>query len=138
MNIVIDSNILFAALLKDSKVRNIILNYEGYFIFPAYIFEELTEHMEELIKKSKLTETEFNKLLHIILRKVIIVPKEMLKPYKEKAIEIIGKIDIDDAVFFACALAYENSIIWSDDKKLKNQDKIQVLNTKEIIHTIEK
>jgi predicted nucleic acid-binding protein len=54
MNIVIDSNILFAALLKDSKIRNIILNYEGYFIFPAYIFEELIEHKEELIKKSKL------------------------------------------------------------------------------------
>ena len=68
----------------------------------------------------------------------MIVPKEMLKPYKEKSINIIGKIDMDDAVFFACALAYENSIIWSDDKKLKNQDKIQVLNTKEIIHTIEK
>jgi len=41
MEIILDSNILFSALIKDSYIRQIILEYEGYFLFPTYIFEEL-------------------------------------------------------------------------------------------------
>ena len=43
----------------------------------------------------------------------------------------------EDVMFIACALAFENSILWSDDKKLKGQNKIMVLNTQEIKNIIE-
>ena len=56
-----------------------------------------------------------------------------MHPFKEQALEIIKEIDIDDVLFVACALAFPHSIIWSEDKKLKNQNQIKVLNTKEII-----
>ncbi|MBD3204288.1 hypothetical protein GF327_08395 [Candidatus Woesearchaeota archaeon] len=75
----------------------------------------------------------FKKLLHLILRNVLIVPNDVLEPYKNEAVKIIKDIDLDDAPFIACALAYPNSTIWSDDKKLKQQSKIKILNTKEMI-----
>jgi len=37
---------------------------------------------------------------------------------------------------FACALAYKDSVIWSDDKKLKKQSEIQIINTSEMYNII--
>ncbi|MCX6706730.1 MAG: PIN domain-containing protein [Candidatus Woesearchaeota archaeon] len=133
MMIIIDSNILFSALIKDSVTRKLILEYDGVFQFPEFIFEEMEKHKDELLNKSGLDEKSFNELLQLILKKVMIVPNDVLHPYKEEALEIVRQIDPDDAIFIACALAYPDSIIWSDDKKLKNQAKIKVINTQKII-----
>ena len=138
MQIIIDSNILFSALIKDSLNRKLILKYEGYFLFPSFIFEEIEEHKQELLDKSGMNEEEFDNLLNIILKKVVIVPCEILLPFREKAFELVKNIDEDDVLFVACALAYPNSIIWSDDKHFKKIRDIKVINTKEIIKIIEK
>lgn len=132
MNIVIDSNILFSALIKNSTTRKIILEYEGCFLFPSPIFEEMQKHKHELIKKSGMTTKYFNLLLELLLKKVIVIPKEKLIPYKHQADALVKNIDPDDSVFVACALAYKG-ILWTDDKKLKKVKSIRVLNTKEII-----
>ncbi|MEK6916124.1 MAG: PIN domain-containing protein [Nanoarchaeota archaeon] len=133
MNIIIDSNVLFSALIKDSKTRSILFEYDGFFLFPSYIFKEMQEHIDELHEKTKLQKEDFRKLLHLILKKVLIVSDEVLDPFKQEAIEIIKNIDLDDTLFIACALAYSDSAIWSEDKRLKKQDKIKILNTKELI-----
>ncbi len=138
MNIIIDSNPLFSALIKDSSTRRIILEYDDFFLFPSFIFEEMQKHKAELLKKSRMSEEDFNKLLQLILKKVVIVPNEVLFPYKKEAFEIVKDIDPDDVVFVACALAYPNSIIWSNDRRLKEKTKISVLNTKEIIKLLER
>ncbi len=75
---------------------------------------------------------DFDKLFQLLLKKVVIVPNEVLRRYREKAVAIVEGIDVDDALFIACALAYPNSILWSDDKGLKTQSKIKILNTTEI------
>ena len=129
MKIIIDSNILFSALIKDSLTRRMVLEYNGYFLFPSFIFEEMEKHKGELLKKSEMSAKDFNLLLNLLLRKVIIVPTEVLLQYRKEAYEIIKDIDPDDTIFIACALAYPDSIIWSDDKKLKQQTRVQIINT---------
>lgn len=132
MNIIIDSNILFSALIKNSFTRKLILTYDGFFLFPNFIFEEMENHKEELINKSGMNHEDFNNLFQLILRKVIIVPNEILYNYKNEALKIVKDIDPDDVLFIACVLAYPESILWSEDKKLKRQTKIKVFNTQEI------
>ena len=56
--------------------------------------------------------------------------------YKNQAYELVKDIDPDDILFIACALAYPESIIWSDDKKLKQQHKINIINTTEMYSLI--
>lgn len=133
MKIVLDSNVLFSALIKDSTTRKLILEYNKFFLFPSYIFEEMEKHKGELLKKSRMNKEDFDKLLEIILKKVLIVPEELLKANKNEAIGIVKDIDLDDAVFIACALAYPESVIWSDDKKLKRQNKVKILNSTEMM-----
>jgi len=137
MNIIIDSNELFSALIKDSITRKIILEYASFFLFPSFIFEEMQKHKTELLKKSRMSGEDFSKLLQLILKKVVIVPNEVLIPYRKEAFEIVKNIDPDDVLFVACALAYYNSIIWSNDRKLKKQSRVKVLNTKEIIKLLQ-
>lgn len=132
MNIVIDSNILFSALIKDSTTRRLILEYEGYFIFPTYILEELEKHQKEIQNKSGLTRDEFNQLLELLLRKVMVTPKEHIEKHKEIAVTLAKDIDINDVIFIATTLVYPNTVLWSDDKKLKQIKGISVFNTQEI------
>lgn len=136
MNIVLDANILFSALIKDSKTRELILGYDDFFFFPSYIFIEMEEHKKELLKKSGMSAEDFNELLQLLLKKMVIVPNESLIPFKEKADSIVKGIDPDDSLFIACALAYPPSCLWSDDKSLKKQNKVKVFETKEIIRLI--
>lgn len=132
MNIILDSNILFSALIRDSTKRRLILEYDGFFLFPEYIFEELEEHKEELLEKAEMSKEDFEQLLQLLLQKVLIVPTEALLPYKQEAFTLAKEIDPDDTLFIACALAYPESVIWSEDKKLKELGDVIVLDTKEI------
>lgn len=138
MNIVLDSNVLFSALIKDSTTRKKIFEYEGLFLFPAIILEEAREHINLLIDKSRLNNTEFDFLLSLILNKVKIISTDELKPYREEAFKLVRDIDPDDVLFIACALANPGSIIWSNDRKLKKQAGVKVLNTSEIVHLLKK
>ena len=61
------------------------------------------------------------------------VSDEEIKPFVYEALKIIGEIDEEDSLFIACALAYSDSIIWSDDKHFKQQDKVGVYTTKKLI-----
>ena len=74
---------------------------------------------------------DFTRLLEVILQKVTIVPNELIRPHKEEALGILQNIDIDDISFIACALAYKDSVLWSDDKGLKRQTRIRIISTKE-------
>lgn len=136
MNIIIDSNVLFSALIKDSITRRIILEYTGFFLFPSFIFEEMEKHKEELLKKSKMNTKDFDMLLSILLQKVMIVPTEVLYKHRKESYEIIKDIDPDDTLFIACALTYPDSLIWSDDKKLRQQSKVRIINTAEMYNIV--
>ena len=54
MKLVLDSNIIFSALITKSKTRDIILSDLFELYAPEYIFNELTKHKEILVRKSKL------------------------------------------------------------------------------------
>ena len=136
MNIVIDSNVLFSALIKDSTTRKLILEYGSFFLFPSFIFEEMEKHKEFLLKKSGMNKQDFDALLGLILKKVMIVPNEILANYHKEALEIAKDVDINDSIFVACALAYPNSVIWSNERKLKKLDKVKVLSTEELLQIL--
>ena len=66
-------------------------------------------------------------MLRIILKKIRVVKSSVLKSYEKEADKIVKNIDPDDSLFFACALANSGSVIWSNDAKLKTQNKIRII-----------
>jgi len=136
MNVVVDSNILFSALIRDSKTREILLESDNEFFFPSYVFYETEKHKKELLAKSCMDEKEFLKLFEIILSKISIINEKELQKHKNESIILTKNIDVNDSLFVASCLAISKSILWSDDKKLKNVKKIKVLNTSEIVRLL--
>ena len=129
MDLIIDANVLFSALIKDSFTYNLLFNDTFHLFTPEYIFTELEKHKEELMNKTERTTEEFFRLVETLKRRIVIVPLEELVPYVKEAEKLTP--DPDDLAYFALALKL-NCAIWSNDKKLKEQNKIEVYNTHEL------
>jgi predicted nucleic acid-binding protein len=133
MIIVLDANVFISAILKDSETRKILVSSDNVFLFPGMILEEIGIHRSELLGKSGLTEKEFNGLIERLLKYVSVIPSEVLLPYREDAQMIMGHIDLKDVPYIAAALAFEGSVIWSNDKHFDMQSKIKVVQTRDMI-----
>ncbi|MFH1311056.1 MAG: PIN domain-containing protein [Nanoarchaeota archaeon] len=136
MLIIPDSNILISAIIKNSITRSIILSSDNKFLLPEYSLTEIKRHEMEILYKSGLSKEEFNLMMKKLVKYIRIVKTDEIIRYREKADKIIGKIDEDDVLFIACALAFPKSIIWSNDEHFKLQKIIKTYNTKELIEFI--
>ena len=129
MDLVIDANVLFSALIKDNFAYNLLFSGSFHLFTPEYIFTELEKHKEEILRKNERTDEEFFKLIETLKRRIAIVPLEELASYVGEAENLTP--DPDDMAYFALALKL-NCAIWSNDKKLKDQNKIKVYHTHEL------
>jgi len=131
LDIVVDANILFSALIKDDHIRGLLLFIKHKIYVPEFILDEINKYKEEIIKRGNISEEEFKEVFNEILEnsKINIVPKEDFESYIGKAREISP--DLKDIHYFALALKL-NCPICSDDKDFKRQDKVKILKTSEV------
>jgi len=132
MKLIIDANILFASLIKESSTRKIILDENFSFYVPKFLIEEFLEHIEELEEKIGINKRVLKRKIKELLRlaNIIIIEKEELEDFLQKAEKVSP--DPEDTMYFALALKL-NCSIWSNDTKLKEQKKIKIYSTKELI-----
>jgi len=137
MKLIIDTNVIISALIKDSVAREIIFSSK----FNLYTLEfgkrEVIKYHQLILKKTGITEEQFYNLLHRIFNKINLVSdSDINKEYYEKAVKIMDSIDENDTPFIALALSIENNGIWSDDKHFEMQDKVKIWKTKDLIEYI--
>lgn len=137
MRFVIDTNILLSALIKDSMTRKIIIESGLDFYYPEMSFHEVQKYKELVIKKSKMSENEYDKLLELVLSNISIVPNEKIIKNLDLSKQIIEHIDPDDVVFVAAKFSIQDAIIWSDDSGFDKQNKVKVLKSKEVVRLFE-
>ena len=132
MNLVVDANILFAALVKRGITAELLCRNDFHLYAPEFIFEEFEEYRELLEKKTERTYEDFVLVLSALQRRISLVPHEEIDPFIQKATLISP--DIKDVTYVALALRL-NCALWSNDKALKEkQDKIKVYHTHELVH----
>ena len=129
MDLVVDANVLFSALIKDSFSYNILFSGKFHLFTSEYIFTELENHKDEILRKTERTTEEFFRLVEALKRRIVIFPLEELVFNVKEAEKLTP--DPDDMVYFALALKL-NCAIWSNDKKLKSQNRIRIYNTHEL------
>ena len=59
MDIVVDANILFAALIKSGKTEDLFFEPEIRFYAPEFIFEEFNKYEKVILKKTNRTKNNF-------------------------------------------------------------------------------
>lgn len=140
MKIVVDTNIVFSALLNSNgNIGLILFNSEKYFEFYScnYMRYEIKKHWERLKTISKLSEEQLEISYTLILSKLKFINEEII-PMETwlDSEEITKEIDIDDIDFVALT-KFLNATLWTGDKVLynglKKLDFEKLLNTSEIL-----
>ncbi len=130
MDLIIDANILFAALIKKSGTSEMLFKHTLY--APEFIFVEFRKYKNELKEKTHRSEEEFDELFDIFERIIILIPEEEIQPFILKAEKISP--DPKDVSYVALALKL-NCAIWSNDKVLKEkQNEIKIISTAELMN----
>ncbi|MGB5982620.1 MAG: PIN domain-containing protein [Nonlabens sp.] len=121
MNIVLDTNIVFSALLsKHGTINDILLNSAVSFDFypPSFLLEELRNHQSKLLKISGYSSDELEVLKQEIYRNINFIDIERINENVfEKAYLLTHDVDEFDTPFIALALELE-AHLWTGDKKL--------------------
>ena len=120
MIIVVDTNILFSALLSHhSSFHEVLQNKQHKLVAPNFIFVELFKYKEKILKHSKVEEGELLELLDTLISRVRFISIDFISPENlRKGLELCSQVDLKDSVFVALAIEL-NALLWTGDKKLK-------------------
>lgn len=133
MELVVDTNIAIAALLREGATRSLIFRPDLLLLSPQRLPEEIEKHKIELLEKAGRNEEQYNIAVRLILSEIEIVLPAGYKHLMKDALRISP--DPDDAIFLALALV-RGCPLWSNDKLLKSQKEVVVYNTKELFERL--
>ncbi len=123
MIVVVDTNIIFSALLNpEGTISDILLNSGGFFEFyaPTLIIEELLRHKSKILNLSGYSQEQLDFLFRIFFKEIQLVDKEVIRVgFSDEAEKLASDVDLFDAPFIALSLEL-NAPLWTGDKKLIN------------------
>jgi len=128
--LVIDANILFSALIKNRLTSKLLFEEDFILYAPEFIVEEIQKYENFLLKKTSRTKEGFIQIIHILKEIITVIPKEEYSNFIEEAEKFSP--DEKDAIYLALALKLKCAI-WSNDKKLKQQDRIKIFSTEDLV-----
>ena len=134
MRLVADTNILFSFFNERSTARNLSLLPNLDMHSPDFSMDEIVGHKLDILKRFSLSEAQFlliGKLLKIIVKFSKVEEYSEFLPEAQKI-----SPDPEDSDFFALALKHKCPL-WSEDKLLKRQSRVKVLNTKELLEELD-
>ena len=139
MKIVVDSNIVFSAILNtQSKIGQLLINGAKFFQFYSVglLKEEIFVHKDKILKISGYNEWQFNEIFQIIISKINFIDDILLSDEELlKAEKLVNSIDDGDLLFVALNNLL-NSFLWTGDKKLinglRNKGYFSTISTEEL------
>ena len=139
MKIIIDSNIVFSAILNTKgKIGQLIINGSKYFNFftVGLLKEEILNHKDKILDLTGYTQEQFNDTFQLITSRFIFVDEILLTDNDlNKAADLVSGIDPDDLLFVALT-NHLSANLWTGDKRLINglrkRGYSRILNTDEL------
>lgn len=139
MRIVVDTNIVFSAILNtNGKLSRIILQPKNRMTFYTtnFLYEELNKHKSKLIAISNYSEEDFQRAFTLIAKRIKIINFELIpKKDFENAFELVRNIDENDVEFVALTDHIKGKLWTSDNvltKGLANKNWNKIITTKEL------
>ncbi|MFH1106327.1 MAG: PIN domain-containing protein [Candidatus Micrarchaeota archaeon] len=128
-----DTNVIVAAILRRGLTRNLIFSAGLQLISPDFAYQEIKNHEEEYLKKSGLEHKAFERSVEIVLSRITPIPEEEYGGQQATAKEFSP--DLADWPFFALSLV-KKCPLWSNDRVLKKQNRVQVISTPELLEML--
>jgi predicted nucleic acid-binding protein len=121
MKIIIDSNIVFSAILNSQgKIGHLIINGSKYFKYftVGLLKDEILAHKNKILSISGFSSQQFEKSFLTITNRIQFVDEILISDKDlEKAFDLVSGIDENDSLFVALT-NHLNAKLWTGDKKL--------------------
>jgi predicted nucleic acid-binding protein len=138
MKIIVDTNIVFSAILNsNSRIGKILLNSRGHFHFFTcnYLKVEIQKHRDKLLKITKLKGEELAELEELIIQHITFIDERLIpQDLLVKTEDYLKEIDPNDTVFVALTQLLDGKL-WTGDMKLYNG--LKAIRFKDILLTSE-
>ena len=118
--IVVDTNILFSALLRPDSpfTRHIVQGEKTFFVCESAIVS-LFKYKERTVELSRLSEGEVVCQFYLLLRHVTVSKEEFIdRQARKEALRLCRGVDLDDAPHVGLTLSL-SGLLWTGDKALK-------------------
>ena len=132
LKLIVDTNRVFAALVRDGASRNILFHLNARYFTVLFLEEEIMKYKDEIIRKANISEREFFLLFEKIKSNLAFLGDSVVAAHIKEAYRIMKDIDQKDTPFIAAALA-TNADIWSDDRHFEKQTKVKVWKTSDLV-----
>jgi len=131
LKIIVDANVLFAAIIKDSATSSLFLVDGLEFFAPDFLFVEFEKYEDIIIEITSRSKEKVQQYINFLKRTIITIPERNFKDLFKDFLPISP--DPKDIPYLALAKRIKASI-WSNDKKLKEkQDIIKVVTTADLV-----
>lgn len=135
MRLVVDTNVIFSAMIADGKTRELLLTADLALYIPEYFHLELSNNLTEIEAKTGLDRSELGLLIDLLFEDLHVVPRASFEDELADAANLIGDTDPDDVPFLALALHLDAGL-WSDDEDFSEQAAVDVWRTHELVASL--
>ena len=121
MKVVVDSNIIFSALLKSpNRYCDTICLSGDEFYTPKFMFVEIFKYKERIVRQSKMPEEEVLEMLYRLILNLRFFDETLISTRNFlRAFQLVKDTDRNDLIFVA--LTFEiGGKLWTSDLELKN------------------
>ncbi len=135
MKLAVDTNIL-VSFFRQNPVRDFFMNAKSLNLLlctSEYAIEELKKNKQEILRYAESNSEEFNKSVSELLSLIKLIPDNDCKNFESEAKQLAPHDK--DIHIFALALKL-NGAIWSNELAFKQQSKIKVLSTRDMIELL--
>ncbi len=132
MKLVVDSNRVFAAFIKNSVSRRILFHNRFELFAPKELLDEVLKYKDYLCEKGALSKEGYNEIYSKLTSTVNF---SLPKSYQESLTEaksVMDEVDPKDAPFVAIGIAFALDGIWTEDPHLRAQTLVKVYSTKDL------
>ena len=136
MKVIVDSNRIISALIKEGVSRKILSSKNIEFFTVDYVTKEINKYKSAIVEKSGMSKEEVDTLFGLVMENINIVPEEGGKSKMKEALDIKKDIDEKDAPFIEAALAMPNDGILSNYLHFEMQTKVKIFITKDLLKYI--
>jgi len=121
MKIVVDSNIVFSAIINSqSQIGQLLIDGSTYFEFYSIglLKEEIFNHKGKIIQLTRFSEKHFNEVYNLILSNISFIDDILLNNNDLlTAFNLVSDIDENDTLFVALS-NFLDAKLWTGDRKL--------------------
>lgn len=145
MRIVVDTNIVFSAILNtDSKIARILIQPKTKLNFYSteHLLQEIHDHKSKLKGLTDYSDEELDRMIQLVTTRIRFINVKLIPlELYNKAENLTSSIDPDDTEFIALTEHIKGKF-WSGDKELikglKAKSWNKFVNTKELYEVIKK